>query len=140
MFRPVASAYLDLEVVLLSDISSKLNDSSHSLDLSLDDRVKVLGSHLGERQEVNGSDIRVGVRRRRRSGQESLVDGLGGEGGVGRLYISSASFRSQAVTYKSKTESEEGLVKGVEGSSGVLDSSRTLQTSSVESDVPVGQV
>lgn len=40
--------YLDLEVIPLPDIPSELNDRSHPRDLSFDDRVKVLFSHLRE--------------------------------------------------------------------------------------------
>jgi len=69
-------AYLGLEVVLVSDSSTKLDDSLETLDLSLDDSVKVLFPDGREWQKVHGSRVERSVRRGWRGGKESLVDGF----------------------------------------------------------------
>ena len=79
------ATHLGLEVVLVSDSTTKLNDSLEALDLSLNDCVKVLFSDSRERQEVDGSSVQGGVCWRRCGGEKGLVNGFRGEGGEGGL-------------------------------------------------------
>jgi hypothetical protein len=48
--------------------------------------------------------------------------------------------RARQATYESTRESKKGLEKGVESGGNVLESSLSLQTTTVEANVPVGQL
>lgn len=103
----------------------QVDDGLHPLDLPLDDLVKVLFPDLGEHSEVHRTDVFVAVLRGRGKGQERVVEVFRGERRKGT---------------EGERERVERLEQGVESRHGVLVTAVALQSVSVESDVPVGQL
>lgn len=53
-------AYLEGQVVAFANIPAKLNDGLHTLNLALDDSIKVLFLDFREAQEMNRANIPSG--------------------------------------------------------------------------------
>lgn len=49
--------------MLVTDISRKLNDNLHPLDLPLNRLIEILGIDFGKKKEVDRARINIGVRR-----------------------------------------------------------------------------
>ena len=118
-------AYLERNNHTFSSSSTEFDDSLQSRYLTFDSRVKVLFSGLREGKEVKRSNIvsdtevgDVG----REEWSKSLVDVLGEERGEGG---------------KSSDEGEEGFKEGVESVSSIFETVLSLESSSVESNVPI---
>lgn len=112
----------------LSDRASEFDDSLKTRDLTLDGRVEVFLTSLRERKEVERADIVSNAESRDVGGEErseTLVDVLGEEGGEGG---------------ESSNEGEEGFEEGVESVGRVLETVLALESSSVESNVPVREL
>lgn len=118
-------AYLERNNHAFSDSSTEFNNGLETGHLTLDRRVEVFLSRLREGKEVEGSNIVSNAESGdvgREVGSEALVDVLGEE-------------RSESG--QSADECEEGLEEGVEGVGSILETVLSLESSSVESDVPV---
>lgn len=96
-------------------------------DLTFDGGVEVLFSCLREGKEVKRSNVVSDAESRdvgREERSETLVDVLGEE---------------RSKSGKGSDEGEEGFEEGVESVSGIFETILSLESSSVESDVPVCQ-
>lgn len=115
---------LDGQLFPIPQQPRQIDDRLHPLDLPLDSLVKVLFPDLGEHAEMHRTHVLVPVLRGRGEGQERVVQVLRGE------RCERAQGQGQGV---------EGLEQRVQGRHGVLVTTVTLESVSVESDVPVRQ-
>lgn len=118
-------AYLERYDHTFSSSSSEFDNSLQPRDLTFDSGVEVLFASLREGEEVKRSDIvsntevgDVG----REEWSKSLVDVLGKERSEGR---------------KGSDEGEEGFEESVESMSSIFETVLSLESSSVESNVPI---
>lgn len=105
--------------------TTELNDRLKARDLSFDGSVKVLFSGLRERKEMERSNVISNAESRDVVGEErseTLIDVLSDEGSEGR---------------KGSDESEKSFEKSVEGVRSIFESVLSLESSSIESDVPI---
>lgn len=116
---------LDGQLFPIPQQPRQVDDGLHPLDLPLDDLVKVLFPDLGEHSEVHRTNVLVAVLRGRGKGQERVVE----------VFRSERRERAEG-----ERERVERLEQGVESRHGVLVTAVALQSVSVESDVPVGQL
>lgn len=137
-----ATHLLDGNSSSFSHNSGQLDDGLHSLDLTLDDGVKVFLSDFRIHDKVYGSDVVFLVFRGRCERKETVVQVLGGEGGEGGLQtrMSLVSHCAKVRTYQSKGEGVQRLEQGVQSGDSVIVTVFTLQSSSVESNVPICQL